>query len=257
LTRYLNRWRVAGFAGLVSAVALALSAAPAGATKVCPPGTNNPSYCANILPIAATAGATNVKATSATLNGTSGPAVPGGDITVYQFEYGLTMSYGKTTPAGKVGSCPAGNNAPLYCSSVPAAQAVKSNISNLTPCTTYHFRIDSANPDSAGTPTGKVLGNDQKFTTAFQKPIKSLKSPQKVKAGKKFKVTVQLTTKANLQVQLLNNGKVVKNQKLGQRSGKVTVSFKAPSKKGKKYAVRAIAKLSCGKQEVTNKLEVH
>jgi hypothetical protein len=248
---------VAGFAGLVSAVAVALSATPASATKVCPPGTNNPNYCVNLLPIAATGPATDVKPTSTWLNGASGPGVQGGDITTYQFEYGLTTSYGNKTPPGKVGTCPAGNNAPLYCPGVPAAQTVSNKISNLTPCTTYHYRIESANPDSAGTPTGRVLGIDRKFKTGFQKPIKSLKSPKTVKHGKKFKVTVELTTKANVEVQLLNNGNVIKSQKLSSRTGKVTVEFKAPNKTGKKYAVRAIGNLSCGKQTVTNSLEVN
>jgi hypothetical protein len=248
---------VAGFVALASAVALALSAAPAGATKVCPPGTSNPNYCVNLLPIAATGPATDVKPTSAWLNGASGPAVQGGDITTYQFEYGLTSSYGNKTPPGKVGTCPAGNNAPLYCPSVPAAQTVSNKISNLTPCTTYHYRLDSANPDSAGTPTGRVLGIDRTFKTGFQKPIKSVKSPKTVKHGKTFKVTVELTTKADLEVQLLDNGKVIKSQKPGSRTGKVTVQFKAPSKKGKKFAVRAIGKLSCGKQTLTNNLEVN
>jgi hypothetical protein len=51
--------------GVVAAAVVALSATPAGATVVCPPGVKPPSkYCTNVKPTAITQTASNVKATS-------------------------------------------------------------------------------------------------------------------------------------------------------------------------------------------------
>ncbi len=115
MTRYLRR--LAPLGGLVAAAVVAVSAAPAGATVVCPPGITPPShYCSNVKPRAVTGAASNVKGTSATLNGAAGAGVTGGDPTQWFFKYGTTMSYGKQTPTKTLGSCPSGISPPSpYC----------------------------------------------------------------------------------------------------------------------------------------------
>lgn len=72
-----------------------------------------------------TLAATDIKATSMTLHGTVNPE--GVDSTGY-FEYGTTISYGASTSRQFVGS----GSAPV---------AVEQNLSNLSPSTTYHFRM--------------------------------------------------------------------------------------------------------------------
>lgn len=145
LTRYLHRWRIAGLFGFTS-VALALSAGPASATVVCPPGTSNPAYCHNVPPIATTTAATHVGGFSATVNGVAGPGVKHGDITQYYFQYGTRTSYDFTTATGVIGSCPPGVTNPAYCK-VPDTKSVSARLSRLTPNTLYHYRIVAVNPD--------------------------------------------------------------------------------------------------------------
>jgi hypothetical protein len=93
---------VIGLAAGLAACLLAGSTAPAGATVVCPPGTTDPNYCANVPPIAVTGPATDVKETSAKLTGTAGPNVANGDVTRYFFQYGKTTAYGSVTPTATV-----------------------------------------------------------------------------------------------------------------------------------------------------------
>lgn len=71
---------------------------------------------------------------------------PGGAETSYQFEYGLTNSYGLLGPSGKT-------------SATVTPVGVGGSISSLTPETTYHFRVKASN--SAGT----TYSSDQTFTT--------------------------------------------------------------------------------------------
>jgi hypothetical protein len=257
LTKLRSRRGVTALAGLVCVTALAISAAPAAATRVCPSGTTSLSQCTNLLPIAVTGQANAIGPTTATLNGVSGPGVRNGDVTQYQFEYGLTTAYGHQSPnpPGTVGACPAGASSPNYCQGTPAAQNVSAKAFNLTPCTTYHFRLDSWNPDSAGQPDGRVHGDDQTFLTAFLKPIASAGTRHKVKNGKPLKVHVRLITRALLTIQVVHNGRVVASQRLGVRVGNIQATFRAPHKRGK-YGVRVIGQESCGKQTVTKKLRV-
>jgi hypothetical protein len=254
LKRYTHRWRIAGLAGVVSAVAIAVAAAPAGATLICPPGTSNKSYCTNVLPVAVTSNANGLGANTATLNGVSGPGIPGGDVTNYFFQFGLSSAtYGQTTSTGTVGTCPSGAGSPSYCPGVPAAEDVSAGVGGLTACTTYHYRIVSTNPD------GTTLGNDKVFTSGFAKPISSVKlSPGKVKHGKKFSVKINLKLAANVKIFIRRGGKDVKSFDLGfHNSGSFSKKgIKAPHKKGQ-YTVRVVARTSCGKQTVNKLLRVH
>jgi hypothetical protein len=254
MTRYSHLWRIATVSGLIVSGVLALSAVPSGATIVCPSGIKPPSpYCTNVKPTATTLPATQVKGTSAQLNGTAGPNVTGGDITQYFFQYGTTTSYGSQTPTGTIGTCPAGITPPSPYCNVPKTQPVSADISNLTPCTNYHFRLVATNPD------GSFNGADQAFKTGFAKPLKDVKTPKKVKAGHKFKV--QFTLRYNAKsVKIFikkKNGQIVQANNYGSlRAGKHKKTLLAPKKKGD-YKVEVFAKLSCGSQSVTHSLKVH
>ena len=100
------------------------------------PVTNQPP---SVITSAASGLTTNV----ATLNGSLNP---NGQSTTAQFEYGLTTSYGTIVPLA--GAFTGSNSI-----------AVGTNLTGLTPATTYHFRLDATNA------TGLMLGNDQSFTT--------------------------------------------------------------------------------------------
>src|SRR4051794_5414881 len=95
-------------------------------------------------PAATTAPATDVSRTTATLHGT---VDANGSATMYHFEYGTTTSYGLVTPEASAGEgdAPAAGSAP---------------ITDLTPNTTYHFRVVAT---SAG---GTANGADRTFKTA-------------------------------------------------------------------------------------------
>ena len=93
--------------------------------------------------IVATGAATDVTATGATLNGTVNP---NGEATTVSFEWGTTTAYGQTTPGQVIG---AGT----------VAQGVSAALTDLAPCTTYHYR---ATATSAG---GTATGEDASFQT--------------------------------------------------------------------------------------------
>jgi hypothetical protein len=93
-------------------------------------------------PVVTTSPATNVIASSATLNGSLDPH---GLTTTVNFQYGTTTSYGHTTAMqSQTGS---------------TYRNIAANISGLTTHTTFHFRIMATN--SAGT----RFGSDRTFTT--------------------------------------------------------------------------------------------
>jgi uncharacterized protein (TIGR02145 family) len=97
-----------------------------------------------ILPTAATNSATNITATSATLNGIVNA---NGVSTTVTFEYGTTTGYGTSvnaTPNTVTGS---------------SNTIVSTSLSSLQQNTTYHYRIKAVN--TAGT----AYGGDQTFTT--------------------------------------------------------------------------------------------
>jgi phosphodiesterase/alkaline phosphatase D-like protein len=93
-------------------------------------------------PVVTTNPATNVTASSATLNGSVDPH---GLTTSVHFQYGATTSYGLTT-------APQSHSGNTYLN-------ISANISGLSASHVYHFRIVATN--SAGT----RLGSDRTFTT--------------------------------------------------------------------------------------------
>jgi len=112
--------------------------------------SNGSSPCADMTfttlgvpPIVATTNATNIKSTTATLNGTVNP---NNAATIYDFQYGTSTAYGNDTTVGSAGSGTSALN-------------VNATITNLTPSTTYHFTIGAANN------SGGVDGVDRTFTT--------------------------------------------------------------------------------------------
>jgi hypothetical protein len=96
----------------------------------------------NNAPSVTTNPATLIASFSARLNGSLNPH---GLTTTFHFEYGLTTSYGATTPPqNRSGNTP---------------QNVSADISGLMASTTYHFRIVASNGD------GTSFGGDRTFTT--------------------------------------------------------------------------------------------
>jgi hypothetical protein len=94
-------------------------------------------------PSASTAAATDITATTATLNAT---VLADKESTSYFFEYGTTTAYGsRTAQAGPVG----GN----------ASRAVSAAVTALAPSTTYHVRVTATNA------SGVAQGSDVEFTT--------------------------------------------------------------------------------------------
>jgi sugar lactone lactonase YvrE len=111
-------------------------------------------------PIATTEAATNVKVTSATLNGKVDPER---SETSYWFEYGETTSYGTKIPipAESIGS---GNS----------AIAVSQPVTGLTQGTPYHFRVVATNT------VGTNYGADKTFTT-LKTPKAITEAPTNIK----------------------------------------------------------------------------
>ncbi len=94
--------------------------------------------------------ATQVRTTSATLNGVIDT---GGVATVWQFQWGTTTKYGRSTPLQQI---PAGNG------TAPVAWPVN----NLIPNTTYHFRLVASTGSGATYyPLTPVFGRDMRFKT--------------------------------------------------------------------------------------------
>jgi hypothetical protein len=117
-------------------------------------------------PTVTTTAATAVTRTLATLNGTVNPN--GATVSDCHFEYGATTSYGSTAP----------------CASAPgsgtSAVATSASLGNLSPASTYHFRISATN---AG---GTSPGSDQSFTTLAALPTPHwYKNEVKVPLGEK------------------------------------------------------------------------
>src|SRR4029077_9101403 len=86
--------------------------------------------------------ATQVAAFSATLNGTVNPR---GATTMVSFQYGLTTSYGSTTP--------------IQTQNGNTLRPVSANIASLLANRTYHFRVVAHNNG------GNSFGADRTFTT--------------------------------------------------------------------------------------------
>src|SRR5208283_5436348 len=101
-------------------------------------------------PTVVTKAATSVTQTTATLTATVNPN--GGNVTKCEFEYGETISYGKTASCS---SLPGSGTSPVE---------VSAAVTGLTANTTYHFRIVASN---AG---GEGKGSDEALKTAPNPP---------------------------------------------------------------------------------------
>jgi subtilisin family serine protease len=109
-------------------------------------------------PVTSTESATDIGAGRAVLHGFVDPR---GTQTSYYFEYGLTSSYGTKAP---VPGTPEENYASLSGALPNASESVGWAISELSPETTYHYRIVASN--SAGT----AYGGDKTVTTKAPGP---------------------------------------------------------------------------------------
>ncbi len=94
-------------------------------------------------PTVSTLTAEDVTQTSAVLKGAVNP---NGQATTYHFEWGTSTSYGNVTPDRDAGTG-------------KSSVSVEETIANLTPGTTYHYRLVAVNP------TGTSYGSDRSFTT--------------------------------------------------------------------------------------------
>jgi len=128
----------------------ALVGAPNDTPLIDGPGSEGGAWAfASAPPSATTSGASNVGNGTATLNAEVDPR---GLTTTTYFQYGTTTTYGYSTTVLAVGSA-------------ETASPLTSDVTGLTPATTYHFRVVAES--SAGT----SYGADQAFTTAPVVPV--------------------------------------------------------------------------------------
>jgi hypothetical protein len=132
--------------GLPSMTDAQWSEADTALANDCPSGAGTTPPPASSAPVVATAAATGVTSTSATLNGTVNPE---GSAATYTFDGGLDTSYGnqQPSPQANVGS-----------GTSPVSEST--TITGLDPSTTYHYRIEATNS------TGTTYGSDVTFTTS-------------------------------------------------------------------------------------------
>ena len=102
-----------------------------------------------IPPVVASADASGITATSATLNGTVNPK---GIATTARFEYGLTTAYGSTA------------SVTLWPTNSTTAQTISASISGLQAGQIYHYRLTATNSSGTGT------GADMTLTTLALPP---------------------------------------------------------------------------------------
>jgi plastocyanin len=107
-----------------------------------PTPTATPAPTPTPTPAVTTNPATNVASFSATLNGSLNPR---GATTTVDFQYGLTTSYGSTTP--------------VQTQTGDTVRAISANITGLSASHVYHFRIVAHNNG------GTSFGSDRTFTT--------------------------------------------------------------------------------------------
>ena len=97
-------------------------------------------------PTVTTGSASNVTSSGATVAGTVNP---NGQATTYHFDYGTNTNYGSQAPAPPDPSAGSGTT----------AQPETANLTNLSPGTTYHYRLEATNASNT------TYGSDQQFTT--------------------------------------------------------------------------------------------
>ena len=115
-----------------------------------------------IAPTVTTGAATAITTTGATV---AGSVNPNGVATTYQFEYGTSTLYGKSTTVTDAGSGTGASN-------------VSAVLSGLQPGTTYHYRLVASNASRA------TDGADATFKTAAAPPPPPPAPPTKLKVGK-------------------------------------------------------------------------
>jgi NHL repeat len=98
-----------------------------------------------VPPVVSTSGAEALGQTSATLTGSVDPE---GLPSTYRFEYGTSTGYGSAWPVLQV-----------YAGSASTSEMVAIGVPNLSPGTTYHYRLVASNED------GTTYGVDESFTT--------------------------------------------------------------------------------------------
>jgi hypothetical protein len=190
-------------------------------------------------PTAQTDAASSVTSTSATLNGVAGPGFPivqaePAEGTLYFFQYGTTTAYGSQTPAGVVA----------------ARQSVSAAIADLTPCTTYHFRIVVS---GSGETTD---GAGMTFTTLAANPDLAVKAPRRARHGRRFALRLTLASPAQVTISIARHGHDVRTIPEGmQHAGTFTARIKAPRRAGR-YGLRIVASADCASQTVSTRLRV-
>lgn len=115
--------------------------------------------------------ANTLAATAATLTGGTLHASidPQGQATTYHFDWGTTATYGSQAPLADVSV-----------GSDNSEHSVEQTLSELTPDTSYHFRVVASN--CGGCAEGTTYGSDQTFTTA-PAPLAVTKAAQAVQQG--------------------------------------------------------------------------
>lgn len=126
-------------------------------------------------PTAQTGSARNLAATSATVTGT---VTPNGQATSYHFDYGPSISYGRSTASQDAGA----GTTPV---------GVSAGLTGLKPNTTYHVRLVAVS--SAGTATG----GDQTFRTRRPGFLGAYANPQTDRMTRRGTVSVRLVCPAS------------------------------------------------------------
>jgi hypothetical protein len=162
----------------------------------------SPATALAAAPGATTGDAGAVTSSSATVRGT---VSPNKESTTYHFEYGTTTAYGTVTPD----QGPVGGN---------AGKSASADLAQLTPSTTYHYRLVATNP------SGTTDGADRTFTTLApgQAPpggnaVTIAATPASVAFGRATTISGQVTGSGNGGVQV-----TLESQPLGATGGKFT-----------------------------------
>lgn len=177
----------------------------------------------------------------------SGVLNPNGVPTKYHFEYGTTTAYGTNTPDTSA-------------SNGKAEVPVDYSLDELTPNTTYHYRLVASGDAAAGSAyaaIGQINGEDQSFTTAPSLAV-SFVSKKIAVAGKKATIKLKATgpagdvAKGKLKLTAkVKSGKKTKTKTIGSKrfsvkvgatkSFKVTLSRAARKALAKGGTLKALA----------------
>jgi alpha-tubulin suppressor-like RCC1 family protein len=143
------------------------------------------------IPVASAQGVTNLTPRSATLHGVVNP---NGNASTAFFEYGLDTSYGSTA------------DTTLAPNDGLAPQNVSVNLTNLSPGTTYHYRLTIANLYK------NVVTTDATFTTAvevatiYNSPLDvPVTASSVLAAGGTFNATLNFAPNAGTNLMVVNN----------------------------------------------------